>query len=98
MNNIYVMLSNVESIILKVFCPILFSQNNPCDVPEDTSTVCETPPRLQNHPYNQTIDVHFDGVTIQFPIEYVEDPTFEMFKGIVLYDKESAIEIEVSFG
>ncbi|XP_063446092.1 plexin-2-like [Mytilus trossulus] len=68
--------------------------NNPCDVPEDTSTVCETPPRLQNQPYNQTIDVHFDGVTIQFPIEYVEDPTFEMFKGIVLYDKESAIEIE----
>ncbi|XP_076089547.1 plexin-2-like [Mytilus galloprovincialis] len=68
--------------------------DNPCEVPEDTSTECETPPRLQNQPNNQTVDVHFDGVTIQFPIEYVEDPTFEMFQGIVLYDKESSIEIE----
>ncbi|CAG2200934.1 PLXNA [Mytilus edulis] len=68
--------------------------DNPCDVPEDTSTECETPPRLKNQPNNQRIDVHFDGVTIQFPIEYVEDPTFEMFQGIVLYDKESSIEIE----
>ncbi|CAG2245818.1 unnamed protein product [Mytilus edulis] len=70
--------------------------DNPCDVPEDTSAECETPPRLENQPNNQTIDVHFDGVTIQFPIEYVEDPTFEMFQGIVLYDKESSIAIEVS--
>ncbi|XP_071160326.1 uncharacterized protein [Mytilus edulis] len=68
--------------------------DNPCNVPEDTSTECETPPRLKNQPNNQRIDVHFDGVTIQFPIEYVEDPTFEMFQGIVLYDKESSIEIE----
>ncbi|CAC5360073.1 PLXNA [Mytilus coruscus] len=68
--------------------------DNPCDVPADTSTECETPPRLQNKPNNQTIEVHFDGVTIQVTIEYVDDPTFEMFQGIVLYDRESSIEIK----
>ncbi|XP_052080277.1 hepatocyte growth factor receptor-like isoform X2 [Mytilus californianus] len=68
--------------------------DNPCDVPEDTSTECETPPRLQNQPNNQTIEVNFDGVTIQVTLEYVNDPTFERFQGIVEYDMESSIEIK----
>ncbi|XP_071176446.1 uncharacterized protein [Mytilus edulis] len=66
----------------------------PCDVPEDTSTECETPPRLQNQSNNQTIEVHFDGVTIQVIIEYVDDPTFENFHDVYLYDKQSSIEIK----
>ncbi|CAC5360076.1 PLXNA [Mytilus coruscus] len=68
--------------------------DKPCDVPEDTSTECETPPRLQNQPNNQTIEVNFDGVTIQVTLEYVNDPTFERFQGIVEYDMESSIRIK----
>ncbi|CAG2187327.1 PLXNB [Mytilus edulis] len=68
----------------------------PCDVPDDTSTECETPPRLQNQHNNQTIEVHFDGVTIQVTIEYVDDPAFENFTDVYQYDKQSSIEIKVN--
>ncbi|XP_052081072.1 plexin-A1-like [Mytilus californianus] len=66
---------------------------NPCEVPDDTSAVCETPPKLGNQT-NQTVIVHFDGLTVQIPIEYVNDPTFEKFKGVNEYDKESSIKIK----
>ncbi|XP_063443277.1 plexin-A1-like [Mytilus trossulus] len=64
----------------------------PCDIPDDYSAVCETPPQLGNET-NQTVIVHFDGLTVQIPLEYVTDPTFEKFKGVKEYDKESSIKI-----
>ncbi|XP_076117378.1 uncharacterized protein LOC143085063 [Mytilus galloprovincialis] len=68
----------------------------PCDVPDDTTTECETPPRLQTQHYYQTIEVHFDGVTIPVTIEYVANPTFEPFHDVYQYDKQSSIEIKGS--
>ncbi|XP_071176273.1 uncharacterized protein [Mytilus edulis] len=65
-----------------------------CDVPDDTFAVCETPPRLQNQPNNQTIDVHFDGLTIQVTLEYVNEPAFQKFQAVLEYDKESTIRIQ----
>ncbi|XP_063418249.1 plexin-B2-like [Mytilus trossulus] len=67
---------------------------NPCDVPEDTSAVCETPPKLKNQSNSQTVYVHFDGVKIPVNLEYVDDPTFEKFQGVYKYDKESSIKIK----
>ncbi|XP_071159959.1 plexin-B2-like isoform X2 [Mytilus edulis] len=67
---------------------------NPCDVPEDTSAVCETPPKQKNQSNSQTVYVHFDGVKIPVNIEYVDDPTFEKFQGVYKYDKESSIKIK----
>ncbi|CAG2203352.1 unnamed protein product [Mytilus edulis] len=67
---------------------------NACDVPEDTSAVCETPPKLKNQSNSQTVYVHFDGVKIPVNIEYVDDPTFEKFQGVYKYDKESSIKIK----
>ncbi|VDI53184.1 Hypothetical predicted protein, partial [Mytilus galloprovincialis] len=65
-----------------------------CDVPDDTFAVCETPPRLQNQSNNQTIDVHFDGLTIQVTLEYVNEPAFQKFQAVLEYDKESTIRIQ----
>ncbi|XP_071176360.1 uncharacterized protein [Mytilus edulis] len=79
--------------MVKVYLQI---QDKPCDIPDDTFAVCETPPRLQNQPNNQTIDVHFDGITIQVTLEYVNEPTFEKFQGIFQYDVESTIRIQVN--
>ncbi|XP_071159994.1 plexin A3-like [Mytilus edulis] len=64
----------------------------PCNVPDDYLAVCETPPQLGDQT-NQTVIVHFDGLTVQIPLEYVNDPTFEKFKGVKEYDKESSIKI-----
>ncbi|CAG2229170.1 PLXNA [Mytilus edulis] len=68
--------------------------DKPCHVPEDTSAVCETPPKLDNQPNNQTVKVHFDGLILTVTIEYVDDPTFERFSSVVEYDKESPIQIK----
>ncbi|CAG2246637.1 PLXNB [Mytilus edulis] len=68
--------------------------DKPCDVPDDTLAVCDTPPNLNNETNNQTIIVHFDGLTVHIPIEYVTDPTFVRFQGVYEYDKESSIEIK----
>ncbi|CAC5368904.1 PLXNB [Mytilus coruscus] len=68
--------------------------DKPCDVPEDTSAVCVTPPKLKNQPNSQTVIVKFDGLTLPVTIEYVDDPTFQKFEGIYEYDKESAIQIK----
>ncbi|CAC5377409.1 PLXND [Mytilus coruscus] len=67
--------------------------DKPCNVPDDSLAVCETPPKLGNQT-NQTVIVHFDGLTVQIPIEYVTDPTFERFQGVYEYDKESTIKIK----
>ncbi|XP_076112604.1 plexin-B1-like isoform X2 [Mytilus galloprovincialis] len=67
---------------------------NPCDVPEDTSAVCETPPKLDNQNNSQTVYVRLDGVTLPVIIEYVDDPTFERFPSVYEYDKDSIIEIK----
>ncbi|XP_076089869.1 uncharacterized protein LOC143061509 [Mytilus galloprovincialis] len=66
----------------------------PCDVPEDTSAVCETPTKLANQSNSQTVYVRFDGVTLPVTIDYVDDPTFEKFQDVYAYDKESSIEIK----
>ncbi|CAC5364404.1 PLXNB [Mytilus coruscus] len=68
--------------------------DKPCDVPTDTSAVCETPQKLKNQPNSQTIIVKFDGLTLPVTIDYVDDPTFQKFEGIYEYDKESAIQIK----
>ncbi|XP_063446890.1 plexin-A2-like [Mytilus trossulus] len=68
----------------------------PCDVPEDTSAVCETPTKLANQSNSQTVYVRFDGVTLPVTIDYVDDPTFEKFPDVYEYDKESPIEIKGS--
>ncbi|XP_063418248.1 plexin-B2-like [Mytilus trossulus] len=68
--------------------------DKPCHVPEDTSAVCETPPKLDNQPNNQTVKVHFDGLILTVTIEYVDDPTFQRFSSVVEYDKESTIQIK----
>ncbi|CAC5382906.1 PLXNA [Mytilus coruscus] len=44
--------------------------DKPCDVPEDTSAVCETPPKLKNQNNSQTVYVRLDGVTLPITIEY----------------------------
>ncbi|XP_076112616.1 plexin-B3-like [Mytilus galloprovincialis] len=66
----------------------------PCDVPEDTSAVCETPPKLDNQNNSQTVYVRLDGVTLPVIIEYVDDPTFERFPSVYEYDKESILKIK----
>ncbi|CAC5384283.1 unnamed protein product [Mytilus coruscus] len=68
--------------------------DKPCDVPEDTSAVCETPTKLENQSNSQTVYVRFDGLTLPVTIDYVDDPTFEKFQGVYEYDKESPIEIK----
>ncbi|XP_052080668.1 plexin-B1-like isoform X9 [Mytilus californianus] len=68
--------------------------DKPCDVPEDTSAVCETPPKLKNQNNSQTVYVRLDGVTLPVTIEYVDDPTFEKFSSVYEYDKESKIKIK----
>ncbi|CAG2238871.1 unnamed protein product [Mytilus edulis] len=65
-----------------------------CYIKTDTNAVCEIPSRKQNESYNQTLFVHFDGAIFHITIEYVEDPTFEHFKTVLEYDKESTIEIK----
>ncbi|CAC5383463.1 PLXNA [Mytilus coruscus] len=70
--------------------------DKPCDVPEDTSAVCETPPKLKNQNNSQTVYVRLDGVTLPVIIEYVDDPTFEKFPSVYEYDKESKIKIKGS--
>ncbi|XP_052080994.1 plexin-B2-like [Mytilus californianus] len=65
-----------------------------CDVPEDTSAVCETPSKRKNQSNTQTVNVRFDGVNVTVKIEYVDDPTFEKFQGVYKYDKESSIKIK----
>ncbi|VDI09897.1 plexin A [Mytilus galloprovincialis] len=67
--------------------------DKPCEVPDDSLAVCKTPPHLNNETNNQTIIVHFDGLTVHIPIEYVTDPTFVRF-GVLEYDKESSITIK----
>ncbi|CAG2238875.1 PLXNA [Mytilus edulis] len=81
--------NNVENITVE-------KVDKPCDVPDDTLAVCNTPPNLNNETNNQTIIVHFDGLTVHIPIEYVTDPTFERFQGVQDYDKESTITIKVT--
>ncbi|XP_063417069.1 plexin-B3-like [Mytilus trossulus] len=66
----------------------------PCDVPENTSTVCETPYKIQNQSNEQTIYVKFDGVTLPINIVYVDVPTFERFSGVLGYDQGSSIKIK----
>ncbi|CAG2245817.1 unnamed protein product [Mytilus edulis] len=91
-DSISVNIGGVKCNIVTIQTP--YTKNKPCDVPEDTSTECETPPRLENQPNNQTIEVYFDGLTIHFTIEYVDDPTFDPFPDIFQYDKESSIGIK----
>lgn len=40
--------------------------------------------------------MNFDGITRAFEINYVVDPSFERFNGVINYDKESPITIKVS--
>ncbi|CAC5387616.1 PLXNB [Mytilus coruscus] len=65
-----------------------------CHVQTDTYAVCEIPAKKQNEAYTQTLFVHFDGVILQFTLEYVDDPTFEQFQSVLEYDKESTIQIK----
>ncbi|CAG2238872.1 unnamed protein product [Mytilus edulis] len=66
----------------------------PCDVPGDTSAVCETPPKMQNQSNDQTVHVHFDGFILPINIVFVDDPTFEKFSGVLEYDHEYSIQIK----
>ncbi|VDI01490.1 Hypothetical predicted protein, partial [Mytilus galloprovincialis] len=66
----------------------------PCNVPDDTVAVCETPPKIQDQSNDQTVHVHFDGFILPINIVYVEDPTFERFSGVLEYDQESSIQIK----
>lgn len=40
--------------------------------------------------------MNFDGIGRAFEINYVVDPSFERFNGVINYDKESPITIKVS--
>ncbi|CAC5392625.1 unnamed protein product [Mytilus coruscus] len=66
----------------------------PCEVPSDNQAVCQTPKKLLNQSNVQTVIVNFDGIARAFEINYVDDPSFERFGGVVDYDKESPITIK----
>ncbi|CAC5414003.1 PLXNB [Mytilus coruscus] len=68
--------------------------DEPCEVPSDKQAVCQTPEKLPNQPNVQTVIVNFDGIARAFEINYVDDPSFERFDGVVDYDKESDIKIK----
>ncbi|XP_052080585.1 plexin-B1-like isoform X2 [Mytilus californianus] len=68
--------------------------DEPCEVPSDKQAVCQTPEKLLNQPNVQTVIVNFDGIARTFEINYVDDPSFERFDGVVDYDKESPITIK----
>jgi hypothetical protein len=76
--------------------PIYKIQDEPCDVPSDTTVVCKTPEIDPSKDRNQTIRVHFDGLTTEISVNYVDDPAFDVFHGILEYDKESTIQIMVN--
>ncbi|XP_063418244.1 plexin-A2-like [Mytilus trossulus] len=66
----------------------------PCKVPSDKQAVCKTPEKLLNQTNVQTVIVNFDGIARAFEINYVADPSFERFSGVMNYDKESLITIK----
>ncbi|XP_076089353.1 plexin-B1-like [Mytilus galloprovincialis] len=68
--------------------------DDPCEVPSDKQAVCQTPEKLPNQQNVQTVIVNFDGIARAFEINYVDDPSFERFDGVIKYDKESSITIK----
>ncbi|CAC5391119.1 PLXNB [Mytilus coruscus] len=68
--------------------------DEPCKVPSDKQAVCQTPEKLLNQTNVQTVIVNFDGIARAFEINYVDDPSFERFDGVINYDKGSSITIK----
>ncbi|XP_052080590.1 plexin-B1-like [Mytilus californianus] len=68
--------------------------DEPCKVPSDKQAVCQTPEKLLNQTNVQTVIVNFDGIARAFKVNYVDDPSFERFDGVVDYDKEFPITIK----
>ncbi|XP_076112674.1 plexin-A2-like isoform X1 [Mytilus galloprovincialis] len=66
----------------------------PCKVPSDNQALCQIPEKVPDQPNNQTVIVNFDGIARAFEINYVDDPSFERFDGVVDYNKESPITIK----
>jgi hypothetical protein len=83
--------------IVFVQCGILLVNSTPfLDKELDTTVVCKTPEIDPSKDRNQTIRVHFDGLTTEISVNYVDDPAFDVFHGILEYDKESTIQIMVN--